>query len=157
MRIGSVRFRNRLLAIPLFISVLAMSAPSLPAQDFDLGKTRRLAEAQHEIVILHFKKKEFTKALEEANTIFQMKWPDDQEPVLLKELRCFSDLFRHNLQYDLALRLLETNLGIFKTTKSKSAIWMDKGYVLEEMGQPDRALQCFREAKRLLEGKDPRL
>jgi tetratricopeptide (TPR) repeat protein len=128
--------------IPLTISCLR-------AQNLDLNKTRSVAESQHEIVMILLEKKEFAKAQEEASKIFQMKWPQSQEPVLLRELLWFSDKFLDNGQPALAVRLLETNLNTFKENSSKAAIWKEKGYLLKEMGQDDKALDCFREAQRL--------
>lgn len=133
---------------------LSMAAPHLPAQNAEIGKIRSIAESQHEIVIILIKKRDFGKAAEEANKMFQMKWPADQEPVLKDELLRFSDLFRHYGQPALAVQLLETNLSMFKSDKIKAEIWKDKGYLFKEMGQDDKALECFREAKRL-EGKIP--
>jgi tetratricopeptide (TPR) repeat protein len=129
--------------------MLPLAIPCLPAQNLDLKKTQSLAESQHEIVTLLIRKKEFAKAQEEANKIFQMKWLESQEPVLLKELLWFSDQFHHNGQPALSVRLLETNLNMFKGDSSKAAIWKEKGYLLKEMGQDDKALDCFREAQRL--------
>jgi tetratricopeptide (TPR) repeat protein len=130
-------------------ATLFPTMPLLRAQAWDLGKTRSVAESQHEIVMILIRKKEFDKAAEEANKIFQMKWPEDQEPVLSKELIGFADEFHKDKQSALAVHLLETNLSMFKTVKSKAAIWKEKGYLLEKMGKHDEALDCFREAQRL--------
>ena len=141
--------RPRDLVLAGVVLILASSAAPLRGQNSDISKTRSLAEAQHEIVMILIKKKDFDRAAEEANKIFQMKWPDDQEPILLKELLDFSTQFLRNSQPALAIRLLEANIGMFKFAQSKVAIWKEKGYVLEKMGQPDKALDCFREAQRL--------
>lgn len=149
MRSGSVRFCRRMLSSAFFAFMLPLAIPCLPAQNLNLKKIQSVAESQHEIVTLLLRKKEFAKAQEEANKIFQMKWPESQEPVLLKELLWFSDQFHHNGQPALSVRLLETNLNMFKDNSSKAAIWKEKGYLLKEMGQDDKALDCFREALRL--------
>jgi tetratricopeptide (TPR) repeat protein len=122
----------------------------LPARQDDLRKTRSVAEAQHEIVVILIGKKEFDKAAEEANKIFQLKWPEDQEPVLLKELLDFSKVFADKDQPSIAVRLLDSNLAFFKIAKHKAAIWKEKGYLLEKkLGKHDEALECFRQAQRL--------
>jgi tetratricopeptide (TPR) repeat protein len=149
-----IRLGKRILAGTILAMALPLAMPRLRAQDAELSKIRSIAAAQHEIVMIRINAKEFAKAAEEANKIFQMKWPADQEPVLLEELLRFSDQFRHNAQPALALRLLETNMSFFKADKSKVAIWKDKGYLLESMGQHDKAIECFKEAIRL-EGKPP--
>jgi len=115
----------------------------------DLGKTRSLAESQHEIVVLLLGKKQFEQALTEANKIFAMKWPSDQEPLLLKELLRLSDKFMHSGQSAYGVRLLESNQGAFKIRASQASIWKEKGYLLKRMGRSDQALECFRQAQRL--------
>ena len=138
--------------LPLLF-ILWFSGPAavagFAAQNPDLSRMRSIAEAQHEIVMILIKKGDFTNAAQEADKIFLMNWPDDQEPLLLKELLGISDQFRHKSQPALALRLLETHLGIFKTDRSKAAIWKDRGYIHESMGEHDNAIECFREAQRL--------
>jgi tetratricopeptide (TPR) repeat protein len=114
-----------------------------------LGKTRSLAESQHEIVLLLIKKKDFEQALVEANKIFDMKWPADQESTLLKELLLLSDKFLRAEQAAVGIRLLETNLKSFRIPASQASIWKEKGYLYKGMGDSDRALECFRQAQRL--------
>ena len=145
------RWRMRLLAGTILALALPPAQPRLGAQEVDLGKLRSIAAAQHEIVVTLLNKKEFAKAAEEANKIFQLKWPADQEPVLLEELLRFSDQFRRNAQSALALRMLQSNMGFFKANKSQVAIWKDMGYLHQGMGQADKAIECFKEAIRLEE------
>jgi hypothetical protein len=117
--------------------------------DAALHKMRSSAEAQHEIVMLLLQKKEFDKAVVEAGKIFAMPWPVDQEPVLLKELLFLSDKFAHNGQTRAALQLLDGNTKAFRTTQSRVSIWKEKGYLYKVMKDNDKALDCFREARRL--------
>lgn len=115
----------------------------------ELGRIRSMAEAQHEIVMLLMRKKEFNQAVAEAGKIFSMNWPVDQEPVLLKELLFLSDQFVHNGQPTMGLRLLEENSRPFRTTESRISIWKEKGYLHKLLKDDDKALECFREARRL--------
>ena len=149
------RFCRGLLAGTIFALAIPSALPLLPAQNADLPKMRRIAEAEHDIVMILIKKREFAQAAEEANKIFQMNWPEDQEQMLKDELLRFTDLFRHNGQPAIAVQLLETNLRIFKAPKVRAEILKDKGYMLEAMGQHDKAIECFREAKELETVKDP--
>jgi len=119
------------------------------ASTSQLGKTRSKAESQHEIVLLLIKKNEFTQAMTEANQIFEMKWPADQEPTLLKELLLLSNNFFHAKQAALGIKLLETNMKSFKSPASQAAIWKEKGYLYKNLGENDKALECFRQAQRL--------
>lgn len=154
MRRNRIRFPQHILIPAIFLILASLTIPHSPAQNSDIGKTRSLAASQHEIVVILIKKKEFDKAAEEANKIFQMKWPDDQQlvTVLLNELLDFAAEFDRNSQDALAVRLLETNLNTFKVPKDQAKIWQEKGFLLEKMGKHDEALACFREAMRL-EGK----
>lgn len=148
MRLREMRLRRRSTGAFLTLAMFAAVRP-LPAQTDDLSKTRSIAATQHDIVIILVRKKEYAKALEEANKIFQMNWPADQEPVLLKELLNFSGLFLHDDQPAMAVKLLDSNFNIFKTTESQAAIWKEKGFLMTKMGQDDKALDCFQEAQRL--------
>lgn len=125
------------------------SAAQADTTSSQLGKTRSQAESQHEIVLLLIKKQEFSQALAEANKIFEMKWPADQEPTLLKELLLLSNSFLHAQQAATGIRLLETNSKSFKSSSSQAAIWKEKGYLYKTLGENDKALECFRQAQRL--------
>ncbi len=145
---------SRIYRIPFYVGIGLglLWAPlfSFPqAQPQAQSSTSSFAETQHEIVLLLIKKKEFEKALEEACKIFQMQWPEEKEPELLKELRGFADQLLHNEQHAIAIRLLDKNLDHFKSNKSKASIWKEKGYLYKALGEDEMALDCFREAQRL--------
>jgi len=155
MKLHAGLTRSKAVLAPSFLGlVLAVPAPQSPARqsvadNAELGKTRSRAATQHEIVVLLLEKKEFEKAASEAGKIFEMKWPPDQEQVLLRELLFFSDQFLHRDQAHVALLLLDKNMKWFKSEASQAAIWKDKGYLFKRMNQMDKALDCFREAQRL--------
>ncbi len=143
-------------AFILLLTILAATGSTAGAGVFqadvknpELGKVKSIAESQHEIVILLMEKKEFNQALAEANKIFEMNWPENQEPVLLKELISLADRFMHKEQTALGLQLLEANQRTFKSPQSQIALWKERGYLLKKMNQTDKALECFREAQRL--------
>lgn len=127
------------------IALLSQRLDASPA----LGRTRSMAETQHEIVMLLIKKKEYSKAVSEARKIFDMKWPADHEPLLLRELLILSDQFLHHGKASFGLELIERNAKSFKATTSQIAILKEKGYLYKCLGQNDKALDSFREAKRL--------
>jgi hypothetical protein len=118
-----------------------------------LGKTKSMAETQHEIVMLLIKQKEFQKAVLEANKIFEMKWPDAQEPLLLKELLFLSDQFLKHGQASLGLQFIEKSSKGFKSSASQIGLWKEKGYLYKGMNQNEKAMDCFIKAREL-EGKD---
>lgn len=133
------------------IPVMSLSATQADAS-VSLEKTKSIAEAQHEIVVLLIKKKEYEKAAEEANKIFDMKWPDAQEPLLVKELLNLTDHFLRSGQAPLGLRLIERNSNRFKKSSSQAALLKETGYLYKSLNQSDKALDCFRKA-RDLEGR----
>jgi tetratricopeptide (TPR) repeat protein len=126
---------------------------ALPAIQSDAGvsleKTKSMAEAQHEIVVILVKKKDYEKAAAEANKIFDMKWPDDQEPLLVKEMRNLTELFLNAGQAPLSLKLIERNYARFKKRSSQAALLKETGYIYKSLGQDDKAIDYFRKARDL--------
>jgi tetratricopeptide (TPR) repeat protein len=127
----------------------AEGIPQATPSDAVLAKYLSMAESQHEIVMILLKKKEFTQAAAEADKIFQMAWPPQEESRLLEELIGLSGQFLKYEQPALGLRLLEKNGPSFKALKSQVAVWKERGYLLKSMGQDDKALECFRKAQEL--------
>jgi tetratricopeptide (TPR) repeat protein len=114
-----------------------------------LDKAKSIAGTQHEIVVLLIKQKEFQKAAAEANKIFEMKWPENQEPLLLKELLFLSGQFLLEGQAPLGMQVIEKNCRFFKSVPSQIEIWKEKGYLYKNMNQNDKAIDCFRKAQEL--------
>jgi tetratricopeptide (TPR) repeat protein len=155
MRIGSTLYRRHVLAGTFLAFTAGLTVSLCQAQESDLATIRKIAESQHDIVMILIKKQEYTKAADEADKIFALKWPATQEDVLRKCLLGYSDVFRHDQHPEIALRLLDKHMNLFKSNKNRSDILMDKAYVLEGMNRHDEALECYREAQQLLEIKDP--
>lgn len=130
------------------ISVVSVTAfqGDAPAS---LGKMKSMAEAQHEIVMILIKKQDYDKAATEASKIFDMKWPGDQEPLLLKELLNLADAFLQQGQAPLGLKLVERHSKSFKKTSSQAAVLKEMGYLYKSMGQTDKALEYFKKARDL--------
>jgi tetratricopeptide (TPR) repeat protein len=151
---GQLRLAKLLsFALPFFLfATLLPSAASFGNQSdttVGLGRTKNKAEMQHEIVILLIKKKEYDRAAAEACKIFDMKWPDDQEPLLLRELIILSDQFLSHGQPSIALHLIDKNSKSFKQRTSQVAILKETGYLYKSLNQPDKALEYFRKAQEL--------
>jgi tetratricopeptide (TPR) repeat protein len=143
------KIRTGALFSMLLVGVTPYAPPAFSQQSDSpnaLGRTKRMAETQHEIIMLLIRKKEYAKAASEANKIFEMKWPDDQEPLLLKELQILSREFGRNGQAAIAMKLIDRNSKCFKTTASQAEILRLKGYLYKGMGQDDESLDCFRKA-----------
>ncbi len=133
----------------LEVSLAPAAVQKADEADPGLKKIRSQAESQHEIVVILIRKKEYAKALDESSKIFDMKWPADQEPLLLKELQNLSGRFLREGQAASGLQLLERSAKVFKTTESRVAILKEKGYLHKNLKEDDKALECFREAQRL--------
>jgi tetratricopeptide (TPR) repeat protein len=118
----------------------------------DLDRTKSMAATHHEIVMLLIQKGEYEGALSEANKIFDMRWPDDQEPLLLRELLNVTGKFLDHRQAPLALELIKKNSKCFKTPSSQAAILKEQGFLYKSLNQNDKALDCFEKASKL-EGK----
>ncbi len=134
------------------ISVVSLSAFQGDASA-TLGKMKSMAEAQHEIVMILIKKQEYEKAAAEANKIFEIKWPGDQEPLLLKELLNLAEAFLQQGQPGVGLRLVEKNARLFKKTSSQAAILKEMGYLYKSMNDSDKALEYFKKARDLEGGR----
>jgi tetratricopeptide (TPR) repeat protein len=129
---------------PLLPSAVPQSHPKE-----SLGQTKSRAETLHEIVMLLLERKEYEKAEMEANKIFDMAWPDNQEPLLLKELLLLSDHFLRQGQARIGLQMIEKNSRRFKTNSSQIEILKTEGYLYKNLRQNDKALDCFRKAQEL--------
>jgi len=142
--------------VTVLIGTLGTFIPLCGAQSespVTLDKAKSMAAAQHEIVVLLLKQKEFQKAAAEANKIFEMKWPEGQEPLLLKSLLSLSGQFLSEGQASLGLQVIDRNSRFFKTVPSQIAIWKEKGYLYKNMNQNDKAIDCFRKAQELEDRK----
>ncbi len=152
---AEIRVSEKITAGALLAMLLVGMTPSVPAfggqsdSPAALGKTKSMAETQHEIVMLLIKKQEYEKAAAEANKIFDMKWPEDQEPLLLKELLLLSDQFLRGGQAALGLQLINKNSRCFKKIPSQVSILKETGYLYKSLGQNDKALEYFRKAQEL--------
>jgi hypothetical protein len=127
-----------------------MPSAAPPSRSTDsLRQTKSWAESQHEIIMLHLKKKEYEKASMEANKLFDITWPESEEPVLLKELLFLSDQFLREGQAPRSLQMIERNSRHFRKTSSMIAILKEQGYLYKSLNQNDRALEFFRKAQEL--------
>ena len=141
-------------AVLLFFALTSLPPLQAPAagqpdSPTALEKTRGKAEAQHEIVVILLKKKEYERAVGEANKIFDMNWPEGQEPLLLKELLILTDLFLKQGQASLGLQIIEKNSNHFKRPASKIEILKETGYLYKSLKQDEKALEYFQKARDL--------
>jgi len=150
MRPAAPPYRLRRAAWTAFLFAFAASAPLLVSQsDPDLNKVKRKASTHHEMVMLLIKKQDYNQAAKEACKIFDMKWPDSQEPLLLKELIGLSDEFSRHGQTAISLHLLNENAKSFKQPESQIQILKEQGFLYKSLKQDDKALEYFKKAQDL--------
>jgi tetratricopeptide (TPR) repeat protein len=155
---GSFLACRMLVAVFLSVLILYRTPVVQPAAaqtnaSASLEKIKSMAAAQHEIVVLLIQKKEFEKAATEANKIFDMKWPEDQEPLLTKELGNLADQYLRSGQAPWGIKLLERNFGHFKKASSQAALWKEMGYLYKSLNEIDKSIDCFKKARDLEGGK----
>ncbi len=137
------------LAAILFVFSACLS-PMLAVQPASsLEKAKSIAASKHEMVMLLIKTKDYSQAFQEACSIFELKWPDSQETLLLKELIGLSDEFSRHGQPAISMQLIEKNAKLFRQTSSQIAILKEKGFLFKSLKQEDKALECFRKAQEL--------
>jgi hypothetical protein len=146
---GKIVVRVFFCAVLLWVPI-SFTAISAGRPDSGNGeKIRSMAESQHEIVMALLKKKDYENAAAEANKIFDMKWPESQEPLLLKELLNLSDQFLRIGQAQLGLQLINRNSKCCKLNSSQVDILKQTGYLYKSLNQNDKYLECFRKAREL--------
>ena len=83
-----------------------------------------------------------------------MKWPEDQEALLLREMLLLSSQFMQKGKPDLSLQLIDRHDRCFKKKSSRAALLKEKGYLYKTLKQDNKAMECFRKARELEDGQD---
>lgn len=112
-------------------------------------KTRRIAETQHEIVMLLIKRQHYGQVLEASQQIFSLRFPPQQEHLFVEEGRILSDALAHQAQYDLAQKLLDQALGAVRSNRARAVLTKEKAYLFSKAGNDDEAMVLFQEALKL--------
>jgi tetratricopeptide (TPR) repeat protein len=136
-----------------FTAALVMMSFSLSwliAQD-DWEKTRSIAEAQHEIVMLLIKNKQYDKVLPASKKIFALNFPPSREYQLVDHARLASASLSEQKNFTLAHQLLDEALKSVHTNKSKATLYKEKALICSKTGQDSQAMKFLEEAVRLEE------
>ncbi len=136
-----------------FTAALLMTSFSLSwlmAQD-DWEKTRSIAEAQHEIVMLLIKNKQYDKVLPASKKIFALNFPPSREYQLVDHARLASAALSEQQNFALAHQLLDEALKSVRTNKSKATLYKEKALICSKTGQDSQAMKFLEEAVRLEE------
>ncbi len=131
---------------------LLLAAPLAIAQDRSdpsWEKTRRIAEAQHEILAVAIRQNNFSQVMPEMRKIFELKFPPKYESTLSQEIDMVADALMHKQQYTLAHQCIDEGLKCLTGNKNKARILQRKAYILVKQGKEDEALKYFRQAAEL--------
>ncbi len=112
-------------------------------------RTRSIAEAQHEIVMLFIKGEEFNKVLNASQEIFSLSFPYAQEPLFVKEGRILAAAISDLQQYELAQALLDQALEAVNSNRSKALLYKEKAYLCTKNGKDEEAMKFFEKALEL--------
>ncbi len=132
---------------PLLILSLGLQANIVDSQSWE--RSRSVAEAQHEIVMLLIKGKEFDKVLSASQQIFSLGFPYTQEHLFVTEGRILSSALYDHQQYELAQALLDQALQVVNSNDSKALLYKEKAYLCDKEGKTDEAMKFFEMAVEL--------
>jgi hypothetical protein len=150
MKQAAFPHRLSIILASLLFLLSAGLTPLLALQsEAPIEKLKSIAASKHEIVMLLIKKKDYSQALNIACEIFDLKWPESQESLLLRELIGLSDAFSSHGQAAASLQLIEKNSKSFRQTSSQIAILKEQGFLYKSLKQDDKALKYFNRAQEL--------
>ena len=133
--------------LALLILFLGPQTNMIDSQGWE--RTRSIAEAQHEIVMLLINGKEFNKVLNASQEIFSLSFPYNQEPLFVTEGRILATALSDLQQYELAQALLDQALEAVNSNRSKALLYKEKAYLCTKDGKDDEAMKFFEKALEL--------
>ena len=133
------------------LMLLAMVPLAITQEKHDSAweQTRRVAEAQHEVVALAIRQNNFSQVLPEMRKIFELKFPAKYELTLSREIEIVADALMHKKQYELAHQCIDEGLKYLTVNQNKSRVLQQKAYILVKQGKEDEALKYFKQAMEL--------
>ncbi len=135
------------------LAALLLGGSLILAEEGEWNQTRRIAEAQHEVVLLLIRDKAFDKVLDGCKKIFSLSFPRDREHLLVKSVTVFADSLVRQEQLGLARKVLDAALRAVRFKPSKATLYKEKGYISKVEGKDQEALNFFEEAVKL--GQSP--
>lgn len=135
----------------LVLIVLISGLQTKATESEEWERIRSMAETQHEIVMLLIKNGEYTKVPEASKKIFSLKFPPEQEHLLVDEGHILTDALMRLNQFDLAHQILDQAIEAAKLDSSKARLYKEKAYLLKKQGKDDEAMGLFEKALKLEE------
>ncbi|MCZ6876980.1 MAG: tetratricopeptide repeat protein [Acidobacteria bacterium] len=133
--------------LALLILLLGPQTNIVDSQGWE--RTRSIAEAQHEIVMLLIKGEEFNKVLNASQEIFSLSFPYAQEPLFVTEGRILAAALSDLQQYELAQALLDQALDAVNSNRSQALLYKEKAYLCTKNGKDEEAMKFFEKALEL--------
>ncbi len=130
--------------VALLILSLGLQANIVDSKNWE--RSRSVAEAQHEIVMLLIKGNQFDKVLQASQEIFSLKFPYNQEHLFVTEGRILSSALFDQQQYEMAQALLDQALRAVNSNSSKALLYKEKAYLCKQEGKDDEAMEFFEKA-----------
>jgi len=137
----------------LLCSLLFVPAFLVAPQNSNWDEVRQIAESQHEIVMLLIEKGQYDKVPKAAREIFQLRFPESEEPRMVKEAQVLTNALLHHNQTAIAHQVLDSALTAVKSANAKSRLHREKAYVYKKEGKTDEAMAEFETSVRLESGK----
>ncbi len=131
------------------LAVLLLGGSLILVEESEWDQTRRIAEAQHEVILLLIKNKAFDKVMDGCKKIFSLSFPRDREHLLVKSVTVFADSLVRQEQLRLARQVLDAALRVVRFKPSKATLYKEKGYISKVEGKDQEALAFFEEAIKL--------
>jgi tetratricopeptide (TPR) repeat protein len=131
------------------LAALLLGGSLFLAEEGEWDQTRRIAEAQHEVVLLLIREKAFDKVMDGCKKIFSLSFPKDREHLLVKSVTVFADSLVRQEQLGLARKVLDGALRVVRYKPSKASLYKEKGYISKVEGKDQEALDFFEEAIKL--------
>lgn len=130
----------------LLFSTLLVTPHSSVQEQEEWEQIRSIAEAQHEIIMLHIRNGQFDKVPAAFQKIFSLNFPKEREHLLVEEAKIVSDALVQANQHLLAHQILDEALKVVRSKQSRAALYKEKGYLCVKEGKDDLAMELFEKA-----------
>ena len=131
------------------LAALLLGGNLILAEEAEWDQTRRIAEAQHEVILLLIRDKAFDKVLAGCKKILSLSFPRDREHLLVKSVTVFADSLVRQEQLGLARKVLDAALRAVRFKPSKATLYKEKAYISKVEGKDQEALGFFEAAVKL--------
>ena len=123
--------------------LILLLGPQTAAFSQSWEQIRSTAERQHEMVMLLIRNGDFGRVLEASRQIFSLRFPANQEHLLVQEGRILSEALARQQQFQLAHNLLDQALRGVRSNPAKIDLFKEKAYLYTKQGRDKDAMELF--------------